>query len=102
MGVKTCITASVADSQSECRRGIPPASTLFFKGSIFATRHTLGKCDDYEYDDYKVYLEPVRRQEGGGAWVLKNKMIFLIDGHYNFYQTAQVLIKKVDLFISFS
>ena len=71
MGIKTCITASVADSQSECCRGIPPASTLFVKGSIFATRHTLGKCDDYEYDDYKVYLEPVRRQVGGGGLGIK-------------------------------
>ena len=99
MGIKTCITASVADSQSECCRGIPPASTLFVKGSIFATRHTLSKGDDYEYDDYRVYLEPVRRgvATGRGARVLKNKMIFLIDGHYNFYQTAQVLIKKPHL-----
>ena len=69
MGIKTCITASVADSQSECCRGIPPASTLFVKGSIFATRHTLGKGEDYEYDDYKMYLEPVRRgvASGGGG-----------------------------------
>jgi hypothetical protein len=54
---------------SKCRRGIPPASTLLVKGSIFATRHTLDKGEAYEYDDYKMYLEPVRRgvASGGGG-----------------------------------
>ena len=76
MGIKTCITASVADSQVSVVVVSRQRQRCLLKVlySLHATH--LAKVRNYEYDDYKMYLEPVRRgvaSGGGGGLGIKKE-----------------------------